>query len=72
VLVNTWSPLTDLLSKIESKNIQIEILINYAGFGTYGAFVTILPETEQIEIAVNVSDVVGLAHAFIPGMLKRG
>jgi short-subunit dehydrogenase len=61
-----------LLNQAQARGIAIDILVNNAGFGTYGAFETIAPETEQNEIAVNVAAVVSLAHAFLPGMLLRG
>lgn len=61
-----------LQSQVAERGIAIDILINNAGFGTYGAFETILAETEQEEIAVNVAAVVDLSHAFLPGMLQRG
>ena len=57
--------------EVESEQIQIDILINNAGFGTYGQFETISAETEQKEISLNVAAVVGLTHAFIGGMLER-
>lgn len=60
-----------LQREIESKNLQIDILINNAGFGTYGPFETLSAETELGEIALNISAVVSLTHAFIPGMLAR-
>jgi len=61
----------NLQRHLESKNLQIDILINNAGFGTYGSFETLSADTELNEIAVNVSAVVALTHAFIPGMLVR-
>jgi short-subunit dehydrogenase len=61
-----------LRSQVAERDLTIDILINNAGFGTYGAFETIQAETEQQEIAVNVAAVVGLTHAFLPGMLRRG
>jgi short-subunit dehydrogenase len=61
-----------LQSRVAAIGIAIDILINNAGFGTYGAFEIITPDVEQDEIAVNVAAVVGLAHAFLPGMIQRG
>jgi short-subunit dehydrogenase len=57
---------------VQANNLQVDILINNAGFGTYGPFETIPPQAEQDEIAVNVSALVALTHAFIPGMLAKG
>ncbi len=50
----------------------IEVLVNNAGFGSYGPFVEADSEREADEVAVDVSAVVALARAFLPGMLARG
>jgi len=57
--------------EIESQHLQIDILINNAGFGTYGSFENLVAEEERREIAVNIDAVVALTHAFIPAMLAR-
>lgn len=62
---------TDILNQLNSRGIFVDILINNAGFGTYGLFEAISPETEQDEIMVNVASVVDMTHAFLPGMLQR-
>jgi short-subunit dehydrogenase/uncharacterized protein YndB with AHSA1/START domain len=49
----------------------IEVLVNNAGFGSYGPFVEADPAREDDEVAVDVSAVVTLARAFLPGMLAR-
>jgi short-subunit dehydrogenase/uncharacterized protein YndB with AHSA1/START domain len=51
---------------------EIEVLVNNAGFGSYGPFTEADPEREAEEVAVDVSAVVNLARAFLPGMLARG
>lgn len=48
------------------------MLVNNAGFGTYGPFEDIEPGREQDEVAVNISALVDLTHAFLPSMLQRG
>lgn len=60
-----------ILNQVNSHGISVDILINNAGFGTYGLFEAISPETEQDEIMVNVAAVVDMTHAFLPGMLQR-
>lgn len=60
-----------LHSQLASKGVVVDILVNNAGLGTYGPFETLSPEVEQEEIAVNVSAVVSLTHAFLPNMLER-
>ena len=49
----------------------IEVLVNNAGFGSYGPFVDADPAREEDEVAVDVSAVVTLARAFLPGMIAR-
>ncbi|KRA84071.1 SDR family NAD(P)-dependent oxidoreductase [Altererythrobacter sp. Root672] len=50
----------------------VEVLVNNAGFGTYGAFAGADAVREDEEIAVDVAAVVTLARAFLPGMIVRG
>ncbi len=56
----------------DAQGITVDVLVNNAGFGTYGAFEDIEPGREQDEVAVNVAALVGLTHAFLPPMLLRG
>ena len=50
----------------------IEVLVNNAGFGSYGPFVEADADREADEVAVDVSAVVTLARTFLPGMVARG
>src|SRR5215831_13594171 len=50
----------------------VEVLVNNAGFGSYGPFATADPDREAAEVAVDVGTVITLARAFLPGMLTRG
>jgi uncharacterized protein len=50
----------------------IDVLVNNAGFGTYGRLEEVDPEREHDLIAVNVDALVHLTHAVLPGMLARG
>jgi short-subunit dehydrogenase len=50
----------------------IDVLVNNAGFGTYGPFSDIDAGREHELIAVNVDGLVRLTHAVLPGMLARG
>jgi short-subunit dehydrogenase len=49
----------------------IHVLVNNAGFGTYGAFAGLDADREHAEMMVNAVAVVDLAHAALPGMLAR-
>ena len=50
----------------------VHVLVNNAGFGTYGSFASLNPAREQDEVMVNSAAAVALAHAVLPGMLARG
>ncbi|MEE6138132.1 SDR family oxidoreductase [Mycobacterium sp. 050128] len=49
----------------------IEVLVNNAGFGTYGRFAELDADREHELVAVNVDALVRLTHAVLPGMLAR-
>ena len=50
---------------------QIDVLVNNAGFGTYGSFAGLDAAREHAEMMLNVVAAVDLAHAVLPGMLAR-
>jgi len=50
----------------------IDLLVNNAGFGTYGDFTTLPVDGEEREIRVNVVALVRLAHAALVPMRERG
>src|SRR5215469_1045666 len=50
---------------------QVDVLVNSAGFGTYGTFAGLDPGREHAEVMVNAVAVVDLAHAVLPWMLER-
>src|ERR1700758_3873577 len=49
----------------------IDVLVNNAGFGTYGPFSEVDARRERELVAVNVDALVRLTHAVLPGMLDR-
>jgi short-subunit dehydrogenase len=49
----------------------IDVLVNNAGFGTYGSFADVDAGREHAEVMVNTAAAVDLAHAVLPGMLAR-
>lgn len=51
---------------------EIDVLVNNAGFGTYGPFAELDAGREHELLAVNVNALVRLTHAVLPGMLARG
>jgi uncharacterized protein len=68
--LSTRSGVSALLDRVGDR--PIEVLVNNAGFGSYGPFAEADSDREANEVAVDVSAVVTLARAFLPGMLARG
>ncbi len=50
---------------------DITLLVNNAGFGTFGPLSGLDPDREEEEIALNVTALVRLTRAALPGMLAR-
>lgn len=50
----------------------VDVLVNNAGFGTYGPFAEADPARQHGMIGVNVDALVGLTSAVLPDMIARG
>jgi short-subunit dehydrogenase len=61
-----------LPGQIEELGLDVEILINNAGFATGGPFAKSDPERELEQVRVLVEAPVALTSAFLPGMVSRG
>lgn len=59
-------------AEIQARALAVDLLINNAGFGTYGRFETLDARRDREEVLVNVAAVVDLSHAFLPTMVARG
>ena len=59
-----------VVQNVAKAGLKINLLVNNAGFGTYGNFEEIDAEREREELMLNVVALVDLTHAFIPSMLK--
>src|ERR1700757_4032105 len=68
--LGTDSGIDDLAAHLDGR--EIDVLVNNAGFGTYGPFAEIDAGREHELVAVNVDALVRLTHAVLPGMLARG
>jgi short-subunit dehydrogenase len=61
-----------LAGEVAARGLQIDVLVNNAGFATHGAFVEADAPRMGQEIALNVGCVVELTHELVPGMVERG
>jgi short-subunit dehydrogenase len=68
--LGTDAGIDDLIARMDAR--VIDVLVNNAGFGTYGEFSEIDAGREHDLVAVNVDALVRLTHAVLPGMLARG
>jgi uncharacterized protein len=55
----------------QEKGIEIDLLINNAGFGHYGEFPSVEKQKLLDMVQVNCSAVVNLTHLYLPGMIAR-
>lgn len=62
----------DLPGEVEKLGVNVDLLVNNAGFGLRGRFLELDPAREAEMVRVNCEAVVSLTHAFIPGMVERG
>jgi short-subunit dehydrogenase len=58
-------------ARLESVDPPIDLLVNNAGFGTFGRFAELPRDGEGREIALNVVALMRLCHAALPGMVQR-
>ena len=62
---------TNVFKQLEDKNLTIDVLVNNAGFGTYGEF-TEVPLADQLGMMqVNMVSLVELTYLVLRGMRKR-
>jgi short-subunit dehydrogenase len=54
------------------RGIEVDVLVNNAGFGALGRFDEIELQRQVDMVQVNVSALVELTHRFLPGMKSRG
>ena len=61
-----------LFGKVSKLGVDVDLLVNNAGFGIRGRFLEIDPEREAEMVRVNCEAVVVLTRAFLPAMVERG
>jgi len=62
----------DLAGRIGALGLQVAVLCNNAGFGTYDDFTELDRERELEQVRTNVEAVVDLTGRYLPGMVERG
>jgi short-subunit dehydrogenase len=60
------------LATVEARTATVDVLVNNAGFGTFGNFHELDVEGEDRQIRLNVLALVRLTHAAAKGMAERG
>ncbi len=60
-----------LATELEASGMQIDVLINNAGFGDAGPFVRADPDRIDSMLQLNVASLTALTRAILPGMVER-
>ncbi len=61
----------EIYAELQQEAIEVDVLVNNAGFATYGMFAEIDLATELQEMQVNMVTLTHLTKLFLPGMLKK-
>jgi short-subunit dehydrogenase len=61
-----------LVSLVQERGVEVDLLVNNAGFGTYGRTWEIEEGRDAELVRLNCEAVVVLTRAFLPAMLERG
>jgi short-subunit dehydrogenase len=62
----------ELPGRLAELGLEVDLLVNNAGFGTRGRFIERNLESQIGQIRVNVEALVTLTHELLPGMIERG
>jgi uncharacterized protein len=60
-----------LANKVAEMGLQVDLLVNNAGFATYGNFESIELQRDRDQVLLNIATLVDLCHIFLPQMLER-
>src|SRR5579859_375216 len=60
-----------IFAEIERRGLPVDILINNAGFGSYGAFAESDPKTSLDMVEVNIAALTSLTRLALPSMIQR-
>jgi uncharacterized protein len=62
----------EVYSQVLRRGIEVDVLVNNAGFNVYGPFSGTDPEKEMRMLQVNIMALVALTKLFVRGMIDRG
>lgn len=62
----------DVMANIEERGVQVDALVNNAGFSTYGPFAQTDLDTTMQMLHVNMLTLTELTRRCLPGMIERG
>ena len=62
----------EIYDELEREGIQVDVVVNNAGFGSRGRFVTLGEKAQMDMIQVNVAALTHLTRLFLPGIIERG
>ncbi|MBE9063094.1 SDR family oxidoreductase [cf. Phormidesmis sp. LEGE 11477] len=68
----TKEEVQQVYNQVEQQNLTVDVLINNAGYGDYGEFVSADWPKLQGMILLNVLALTRLSHLFLPSMIARG
>lgn len=60
-----------LMERLKADGVPVDVLVNNAGYGSYGAFAETDLDAELKMIQVNIAALTALTKAVLPGMLER-
>jgi short-subunit dehydrogenase len=70
--VSTGAGRTRLQKAVADRELDVEVLVNNAGFGSGGRFTDLDGKREVEMVRTNVEAVVALSSAYLPAMVERG
>jgi short-subunit dehydrogenase len=60
-----------VFEEVTQRGLEVDVLINNAGFGEHGPFLNVSLETQRDQIALNINALVELTHVFLPMIERR-
>lgn len=69
--LSTESSADEIYNEVKKENIEVDVLINNAGFGLLGSYDKVSYDRQRDLLGVNVISVMRLCYLFIPDMKKK-